>query len=209
MTPSRLVGLAVAVGGMLALGGCISLFPKPVQLYRFDPDTSPAASAPASGLISVRESPIDFVSGGAGDKIMTVRGDEIAYIADARWDVPAERLFQGSVEQAFDTSGGPVRLVEPGQASEAQDRLALEVTRFEVDYGAAGATPEVVVSLRATLTREADLAFIGSQEFDITEPASEDRVGPIVEAFKAATGKAVQGMTSWVEQTAGKPPAAS
>lgn len=212
MTPSRPFGLAASIGAALALAGCISLFPKapPVQLYRFDPDVSASAPTAASArrTISVRESPLDFASGGSGDRIMTVRGNEIAYIAGARWDEPADRLFQNAVARAFSQTGGPVRLVEPGQPSAAQYRLSVEVTRFEVDYGG-GAAPQIQVTVKATLTRESDLSFVGEQTFDVTQPAEADRVGAIVDAFKAATAKAVQDLAGWANQTVASAPSAS
>jgi cholesterol transport system auxiliary component len=200
MRRSRLAAAAALLP--LALAGCFSLFPKtpPVQLYRFEAQP-PAPGAATSPAVAVREGPIDFFPGAAGDAIMTVTGGEVAYVKDARWDVAAEKLFAAAVEHAFEAGGGPVRLVEPGQASQAQDRLTLEVTRFEVDYGAGGA-PEIAVSLHATLTRETDLSFVGEQTFDATVPASANRVGPIVEAFDAATTKVVDGLVAWVAQTA-------
>jgi cholesterol transport system auxiliary component len=196
-----LISIAVAAA-FGALAGCISLFPKspPVQLYRFEAAINPAQQPPPA-TVAVRESPIDFSAGAGGDGIMTVKGDTVAYIEGGRWDIPAEKQFAAAVRDGFEAAGGPVRLVEPGTPSQAQDRLSLQVTTFEADYGTSGA-PQVRVTVHAVLTRESDLSFVGERTFGVTQPAAEDRIGAIVDAFNAAVTKTVGDLTTWVEETA-------
>jgi cholesterol transport system auxiliary component len=196
-----LIAVAAASG---ALAGCVSLFPKapPAQLYRFEASVA-AAQQPAGATVTVRESPIDFLAGSGGDGIMTVRGEEVAYIEGARWDIPAEKQFAAAVSESFAAAGGPVRLVEPGTPSQALDRLTLQVTAFEADYGPSG-PPQVRISVHAVLTRESDLSFVGERTFDVSVPADQDRVSAIVGAFNDAVTKEVGDLTSWVEDTAGR-----
>jgi len=188
----------------LGLGGCITLFPKepPAQLYRFDVSL-PAAPAAEGGPISVRIAAVDFDAASSGDKILTVDGDQVAYVGGGRWASPASELFTESVWHAFNTAGGRARLVGPGPGK-AEYRLIIEVSRFEARYlNGLAAAPTVVVHLHATLERQSDLVVVAEKEFDDTASASDNRVGPIVTAYGQATTQAVGDMVTWVNQPGG------
>jgi len=188
----------------LGLGGCITLFPKepPAQLYRFDVSL-PAAPAAEGGPISVRIAAVDFDAASSGDKILTVDGDQVAYVGGGRWASPASELFTESVWHAFNTAGGRARLVGPGPGK-AEYRLIIEVSRFEARYlNGLAAAPTVVVHLHATLERQSDLVVVAEKEFDDTASASDNRVGPIVTAYGQATTQAVGDMVAWVNHPGG------
>jgi cholesterol transport system auxiliary component len=198
MTRPALAVLAAAALP-LALGGCVTLFPKetPTTLYRFDA-TVPAAQT-AAAPFTVRLGAPGFDSASAGDAIMTSDGDRVAYIAGARWSAPAQELFDAAVEHGFDEAGGPAHPIAPGAAARADLRLQLEVTRFEADYLAGPAVaPTVVVRVRAQLAREKDMTVVAEREFDATAPAADNRVSAIVPAFDAATSKVVGDLVAWV-----------
>jgi cholesterol transport system auxiliary component len=191
----------LAALGFLALCGCVTVFPKttPAQLYRFEAHPAsaarPAANAPA---FTVRRSDIDFDPASRGERLLTVRGHEVAYIGDARWAIPASELFEEAIDQGFEASAGPARLLPPGRSATAKDRLHIDVTRFEVRYGAAAA-PTVVVRLDAELTREGDLSEIATKAFDAEVPASANRVSAIVDAYGVAVTKVVGDLVAWVD----------
>jgi cholesterol transport system auxiliary component len=195
---------AAALTLALGLGGCITLFPKeaPAQLYRFDVSL-PAAPAAEGGPISVRIAAVDFNAAASGDKILTVDGDQVAYVGGGRWASPASELFSESLWHAFNTAGGRTRLVGPGPGK-AEYRLIIEVSRFETRYlNGPAAAPTVVVHLHATLERQSDLGVVAEKEFDATAPASDNRVGPIVAAYSQATTQALGDMVAWVNQPGG------
>src|SRR6185437_11558034 len=100
--PARIAAAGAAIAFAASLGGCISLFPKaaPVQLYRFDAQAQPVQSP--GRPVAVRLGAPDFPPGPAGDRIMTVDGDQVAYIAGGRWVSPASRLFEEAVAHGFD-----------------------------------------------------------------------------------------------------------
>jgi cholesterol transport system auxiliary component len=90
--------LAALVAGVLAggLGGCVSLLPKakPAQLYRF----GAADSTPPDGAVESRSGAdkigvvlgtVGFPRASTSDGILTVTGDQTAYIAGVRWVAPA------------------------------------------------------------------------------------------------------------------------
>jgi cholesterol transport system auxiliary component len=192
--------LILAVG----LGGCITLFPKekPAQLYRFDVSL-PQAPAASGAPFAVRVGAVGFDPAASNDRLLTVNGDEVAYLGGARWETQASELFGEAVEHGFNTAGGRARLVGLGPAK-AEFRLTLQVSRFEAEYlNGPSAAPTIVVHLHATLERQSDLSVVGEKEFDATAPAADNRVGPIVAAYEAATTQVVGALVAWINQPAG------
>jgi cholesterol transport system auxiliary component len=193
-------GLALTVSASLA--GCITLFPKekPVQLYRFDAAVQPMQSA--AQPFAVRTGMSEFDPAAAGDRIMTVDGDEIAYVSDGRWSSPANQLFDQAVAHGFAAPGDPARLA--GSVGKADYRLRLVVSRFEARYPSGPtSTPTIVVLVRATLDRQSDYSHVGAKEFEAEIPAGDNRVGAIVQAFDQATTKVVGDLVAWVDQEGG------
>jgi len=200
----RARGFAVAVLGFL-LVGCISLLPKekPAQLYRFGvsaPPTAPRASGP--GRFSVQVVPMGFARDAASDTILTVTGDQAAYIAGSRWVTSASSLFEAAVTRAFDADGGPARLIPHGEAVRPDYALKLDVRRFEARYDAGQQSPPtVVVELYAGLVRRAGDGATAPAEriFQASVPASENRAGAIAAAFDSAVTKVLGEMVVWVD----------
>ena len=204
--PARPAAAAVLILalGVLATGlaGCITLFSKekPVQLYMFGAAVQPPPAAPGAPFV-VRVGALDFDQGAGGDRILTVTGDEAAYIDGARWVAPASELFEEALEHGFNTAGGRARLVPPGPAR-VDYRLSLQVSRFETRYASRGSPPTIVVHLHATLERQSDMAVMAEKEIDEEAPASADRVGAIVKAYDTAVGRTVSDLVSWLDATA-------
>jgi cholesterol transport system auxiliary component len=190
-----------ALAAVAALGACISLFPKatPSQLYRFD---AAAQSMPAAGggpAIAVRAAMIEFDPAAAGDRILTVDGDQVAYVQDGRWAVPASQMFQEALTHGFHASG--LRLVDIGEASQAKLRLRLQVTHFEARYlSGPKAAPTVVVTVRATLDRDNGV-LVAEQPFEASVPAGDNRLGAIVAAYDEAVSKVVGQLAAWIGQS--------
>jgi cholesterol transport system auxiliary component len=200
---ARLAAAGLALTFSVGLAGCITLFPKvaPEQLYRFDAQVQPIQSSGRN--FAVRTGIPEFPPGASGDRIMTVDGDQVAYIAGGRWVSPANQLFEEAVGHGFDAPGSPARLIGPAQGK-AEYRLKLDVNRFEVRYTSGPtAPPTIVVVVRATLDRQSDLSLVATKEFEADIPAADNRVGPIVEAFNGATTKVVGDLVAWVDQTGG------
>jgi len=189
------------IAAALALSACVSLLPdaEPSQLYRLegaiDPSATIAPPAPTFGLVLPSTG---FVQAASGDRILTVTGDEVAYIAGARWVAPASELFEEAVERAFDANTGPARLVTRGEMRTAESVLRLDVRRFEVVYDRGqDAAPLVVVRLRATLVNRGDRALIDEKVFQAEVRATDNRVSAIVAAFDAGTGQVLTQLVDW------------
>ena len=197
---ARPIARLAALAAVAALGACISLFPKstPSQLYRFDAAVQQAP--PSSGPpIAVRAGVFDFDPAAAGDRILTVDGDQVAYVQDGRWAIPASQMFQAAVTHGFHASG--LRLVDVGESGQAQFRLRLQVTHFEARYlSGPKAPPTVVVTVRATLDRP-DGRLAAELPFEASVPAASNNLGAIVQAYDEAVSKVVGALVAWVGQT--------
>jgi cholesterol transport system auxiliary component len=157
---------------------------------------------PSGRTFAVRTSMTDFDAAAAGDRIMTVDGDQVAYVAAGRWSSPANQLFDEAVAHGFAAPGDAARLV--GSTGKADYRLRLIVSRFEARYPSGPtSTPTVVIVVRAVLDRQSDLSHVATQEFEAEVPAGDNRVGPIVQAFDQATTKVVGDLVAWVDQKGG------
>ena len=193
----------MVVAAALGLAGCISLFPKakPVQMYRFGlADAPPTAVAPTNARIG--RTPTAFTKPAAGDRMLTVTGQELAYIAEARWVSAAALLFDDAVERAFDARPNGPRLITRGDLQTAEVALRLDVDTFEARYlGGKDAPPTVVVSMRATLVRTRDRAVMGEKVFTAQKVAFDNRVGPIAEAYDEAVKESLGGLVDWVGGT--------
>ena len=199
MSPIRAAARAglVAAAAVL-LSGCISLFPKsdPAQLYRFGAAQADQIAQPGPGLIA--RGPIGFDSSAATDRILTVTGNDAAYIESARWVSSAPVLFEEAVSRAFESTPGAPRLVGRGSIVRATHILNLDVQAFEARYDQGPeAAPQVVVRIRATLVNPVDRTVAGEQLFTATRRASENRVGPIVAAFDGAVQDALAKLVAW------------
>ena len=206
----RLAGVlslgALALGA-LPLAGCITLLPKatPSQLYRFGGAPLPAAG-PASIPVGTRPGllleGVTFPRASTSDGILTVTGDEAAYISGARWVSPAVLLFTEAVQRAYDARAQGLRLSVRGALGRTQGSVRVAVRDFQAEYRQGqAAAPTIVVTLHARLTRS-DGQVVDERDFQAVQPAADNRVAAIVPAFDAATGQALAALVSWTDALA-------
>lgn len=201
----------LAAGG---LAGCVSLFPKtpPVQLYsigRLPPTDTGQGLATEREPVGVVLSGVELRQAAMGDMILTVSGAETAYIAGARWTTPAALMLQEDAERAFAVRGQGVRLLHRGEIGAASALLRLDFGDFEARYDTPGGAPSVLVSVDAALQSTAGRSLV-TKTFTVREPASADRIGPIVAAFDKATVEALAQVVDWTDAEApslAEPPA--
>ena len=189
---------------VVGLGGCVSLLPKskPSQLYRFGGGAT-AAPPPATAVSAgpgVVLLGLGFPLAAGGDGILTMTGDQAAYIGETRWVSPASVLFQEAAERAFDRPGAGVRLLGRSDLGAARALLRLDVRDFQTlyDQGAAAA-PVVVISLHAYLTG-IDGRLIDSRGFEVRKRAGDNRVAAIVRAYDEATTEILDSVVGAVAQ---------
>jgi cholesterol transport system auxiliary component len=206
-TALRSVTVAVAA---VALTGCISLFPKakPAGLYRFG-HVALESSRPASEKsFGVFKTPTVFTRAAMSDRLLSVTAGEAAYISDARWVSPAIVLFDEAVARAFEADNSRARLVTRGEALKAAMALRLEVRSFETVYvDGPKAPPEVLVEIRAVMTRTNDRAMLGDKVFVARVRAADNRLSAIVPAYDQAVTQALSEIVTWVGEAGAKLPA--
>ena len=199
------IKIAVAAAAALVVPGCALLSsPDPVQTYRFGgPAAAAAAAEGQAGLRQVSLRRVEFPEAVEGDKILGVTGTETAYIAGARWVSPASDLYMESLENAFSTQATRVRVIGPRELSRGERSLNVDIRAFEARYDAPGATPTVVVTARARLLAMPDRTVAAERTFTVQQPATENRVSAIVEAFDIATRDLNTQIVSWTDANAG------
>lgn len=199
------IKIAVAAAGVLAVAGCALLSsPDPVQTYRFGgPAAATAAAEGQAGLRQVSLRRVEFPEAVEGDRILGVTGTETAYIAGARWVSPASDLYMESLENAFSAQATRVRVIGPRELSRGERSLNIDIRAFEARYDAPGAAPTVVVTARARLLALPDRSVAAERTFTVQQPATENRVSAIVEAFDIATRDLNTQIVSWTDANAG------
>ena len=189
------------------LAGCVSLLPKqkPAQLYRFD-NGAPAAATPteAGRAFGVFKGRVAFDRAAAGDRILTVNGQQVAYIAEARWAAPAMVLFDQALSRAFDANTGPARLVGRGQTGRAQLILQIDVREFAAVYEAGPqSAPTVVVRAHASLVRGLDRTLVSERMFESKIKTGDNRVSAIAAGFEKAVGDVLGQVIAWTNASGG------
>ena len=193
---SVLTRLAACAALILALTGCVTVFPKtePSVLYRFEvaaPDTV------AAKTFDVTRGQTLFNQAASSDGILTVTNGAAAYIDGARWVTPAERLFDEQLGRAF--MAGLAHLTPRGAAGRTEWVMRLEVQRFEAVYrGDPESAPTVVVEIKATLARNSRDGEILDRVFRAEVPAAANRVSAIVPAYNTALTAALTELVNWV-----------
>jgi cholesterol transport system auxiliary component len=203
MKTRALNGAVCAVIGAGLLAGCISILPKekPAQLYRFG-SPSLDARTPAAGQtrFPVQMIPLTFNRAAAGDRILTMTGNEAAYVKGSRWVASASTLFETAVANAFDNDGGTARLLARGEPVHPDYTLKLDVRAFETRYEhGQGAAPTVVIELYAALGQVEGRLPAGERIFRASIPAADNRVGAITAAYDQAVTKVLGEMVAWVD----------
>ncbi len=199
-TRAMIATAAVAVG--LGLGGCVTVLPKekPVQLYRFDV-TGAGRSAPvAGGRVALAVSSF-LPAASRGDGVLTLRGDQAAYVSEARWVTPAAVMFHEAVTGALEAEAPHVRVLRAGDAGAAGLRLRIDVRHFEVVYDASrGGAPEV--HLQALLQLSDATGGGASKSLDLHVPAAANRISAIVSAFDQAVSQTAAASAALAESAA-------
>lgn len=199
--------LPLVCASALALSGCVSLLPKakPANLYRFGQTPSAASplEAPATGSVVVYRAIGSFQRESAGDRLLTITGSKVAYVAQTRWVAPAATLFDEALLTAFDRDNGPVRLLSRGETGQAPYALRIDVRNFETHYDQGpDAAPLVVVRTRVTLTSNEDRKLVAERYLEAQVRAGDNRVSAIVAAYDQAVTEVMGKLTTWANATA-------
>ena len=204
----KTVKVAALASAALALSGCVTLLPKtkPAQLYRFGytPElVEQKAEAAGTAGRAVGMAPTGIVFGtvtfpqdSAGDRIVTVEGSEVAYVAEARWTSAASGLFKDAISTGFARGGQSVTL-EPRGPTAANFRLDISVRKFETDYKRN--RPTVSVALDARLIRLSDRMVVGQKFISADIPVRKSDMSLMADGYNQATTQVVTSLIDFSE----------
>ncbi len=194
--------LALAAVAAISLSGCALLSsPDPVQLYRFG-DPAGSVAAPVAEPVQVKLRALEMPQASQGDRLLGLTGSEAAYIAGARWVSPALMLYSDALEASFASQARAVRLIGRRELTATTRLLDIDVRTFETRYDYVGAAPTVVITARARLLRFPERTVVAEQTFTVSQPAGENRVSAIVEAYDVATRDMNTQIVTWTDANA-------
>lgn len=194
--------LALAAIAALSLSGCALLSsPDPVQLYRFG-DAGGALTTPVAAPVQVKLRALEMPQAAQGDRLLGVTGSQAAYIGGARWVSPALMLYSDALEASFASQARAVRLIGRRELTPTTRLLDIDVRVFETRYAYAEGTPTVVITARARLLRFPERTVVSEQTFTVSQPAGENRVSAIVEAYDVATRDVNAQIVTWTDANA-------
>jgi cholesterol transport system auxiliary component len=176
---------------------------KPATMYTFGQSATRGApqAAPATP-VTIYYLGVRIGSQSAGDRILTETGNQVAYIAEARWVAPASELFDAAAISKLENIGPSMQVTRTARPK-AKYMLGVDVQRFSAVYtGAQGSPPEAVVQARAKLVRIADRTIVGDWPIEERVPASENRVTAIVAALDRGTDAATTQIANLTRQAA-------
>jgi ABC-type uncharacterized transport system auxiliary subunit len=171
-----------------------------------------SSDAPAADAATAAAIPADLAvlkpklrTGLESDRVAVLYPDRrLDYFADARWNGALADVLQDFTVQEFH-SHARLRTVN-GDASVFASTywLEIEVTDFQAEYASAAGPPTVHVHLLARIGDAGDQRILGRFEADSRQPAAENRLSAIVDAYSRAADTAFGAIAGNVEQSLAK-----
>jgi ABC-type uncharacterized transport system auxiliary subunit len=126
------------------------------------------------------------------DRIAVLYPDRrLDYFADARWSGPLNEVLQDFAVQEFHLHGNLRTVSGDTSVFASVYWLELEFSDFQAEYTPAAAAPAVHVRLLARLGRSGDRHILGQFEADALQPAAQNRLTAIVDAYAQAADAAL------------------
>jgi ABC-type uncharacterized transport system auxiliary subunit len=177
-----------------ALAACGSLFQTKAA-----PPTMYLLSVPAKTPPGAAALPVDLAilkprvrAGLDTDRIALLYPDRrLDYYANVRWSGPLDELVQELGVQEFHAAEAVRNVSGDASVFASSYWLELEVADFQAEYAAAAAAPSIHVHLLARIGSSTDRRVLARFEADAREPAAENRLSAIVDAYNRAGDKAL------------------
>jgi ABC-type uncharacterized transport system auxiliary subunit len=167
---------------------------------------SHAESAPAA------EIPVDLEvlkpkahAGLESDRIAVLYPDRrLDYFADARWSGPLGEVLQDLAVQEFHSHARLRNVSGDTSVFASAYWLEIEVTDFQAEYTSAAAAPMVHVRILARLGGSNDRRILGQFAANAQQPATENRLTAIVDAYARAADAALAEIVAHATDTLAK-----
>jgi cholesterol transport system auxiliary component len=126
------------------------------------------------------------------DRIVAKYPDRrLDYYAGAKWNGPLDDVLQDLTVQLFHQRARLRSISSESTRFTSGYWLEIEVEDFQAEYVSPGSPPVIKVHLLARLGRAADHAGVGSYEATASQPATENRLEPIIDAYERAANTAL------------------
>jgi cholesterol transport system auxiliary component len=187
----------------LCLAACTgSMFQSkaaPPVIYLLSPGAaSPTPGAPAAGGPPASTIPADLTvlkprvrPGLESDRIAVLYPDRhLDYFAGARWSGPLAEVLQDLAVEEFRVHANLRSVSGDASMFASSYWLEIEVADFQAEYASAAAAPTVHVHFLARLGSSGNRRILGQFEASARQPAAENRLSAIVDAYAHATDAA-------------------
>lgn len=194
-TASRTGSVAALASVLCALAGCSGLKSDVAaeQIYVLRPAAAAAGGTPpVAGLLSVQR-PVAQPGLVTARIALTRPGNRLDYYAGSRWGAPLPQVVDAFATQSLADSGR-FELVSGGERGSGGSRfeIALTVRHFEAEYRDDGdGAPVARVAFDCVLSTGTPRRPLGRCDGGAEVPATENRMGPIVQAIEAAAQQAM------------------
>lgn len=183
--------VALACCALCACGSLLESKAAPQSLYLLSMAGKPTSDAPALPMDLVVLKPRVRV-GLDTDRIALLYPDRrLDYFANVRWSGPLDEVMQELALQEFRALAGLHNVSSDASVFASTYWLEIEVADFQAEYASAGSIPSVHVHLLARIGSSTDRRALASFEADAHEPASDNRLSAIVEAYNHASDAAL------------------
>ncbi len=179
------------------LAGCLGLGGKPPKaLLTLTPTTTlPVGATQSSASAKTVTIIVPVVPQSLSvARIPVQTGDTIAYVTDAAWVEPPQRLFARLMSDTIAAKTGRVVLTTAQSFSDPGARLSGELRNFGVD-GPAG---QVVVTFDGALIRGADASKVEKKRFEARVPISPIDYSTVGPALNQAANQVASEVADWV-----------
>jgi ABC-type uncharacterized transport system auxiliary subunit len=198
----------------LCLAACTgSLFQSkaaPPVVYLLSPVAgSPTAGAPAAGGLPATAIPVDLTvlkprvrPGLESDRIAVLYPDRhLDYFAGARWSGPLAEVLQDLAVKEFRDHANLRSVSGDASVFASAYWLEIEVADFQAQYASAAAAPTVHVHFLARLGSSGNRHILGQFEANALQPAAENRLPAIVDAYARAADAAWREIVTHADET--------
>ncbi len=204
---ARLAVFAVAAFAAAAPVACTgSLFKSkaaPPTVYMLSTQlASPGAAAIPADLAVLKP---HLSTGLESDRIAVLYADRrLDYFADARWSGPLPDVLQDLVLREFHSRTHLRMVTGDTSAFTSGYWLEIEALDFQAEYTAASGPPTVHVHLLARIGDSGYRRILGRFEAESRQPAAENRLTAIVEAYGRAADAALAEIAVRTDETLAK-----
>lgn len=194
--PRPLLALAAALAAALALGGCISFGEEPPK--RLLSLTATETVAPGTARTIAAGEAITVLWPSVPADLETVRvpvqanANEVAYVKDAQWTEPPNRLFARLLAEVVEARTGRPVLSGRQFAFDPGERVSGTLLRFGVD----APSQSVVVTFDAVAARGAD---IRTRRFETRVPVGRIDAPSVGAALNQAANQVAVEIADWLK----------